>query len=207
LGQIYTFLSKWTKIDDLLCAYSQPVFEKVAARHKFGPRACGVIGTIACVAAMVFLLGTGAMGAVLVKQFYLEAYGIEAPATVMRQATHTTSDRRGNVTRWRTIEYEYNTREGTRIASKISRPVQELAGVPRGNRLTTRYWEPFATINLPRGAHADATGIGVVGLFALLIAAHMLLLARRFFRWRRHVLAAGAPAAAPMGMRARLAGA
>ena len=80
MGKTYEFLSKWTKIDDVLSIYSQPIFERVVTKYNLGPRGrfrlgCGAIQY--CTAA-VFVICAAAMLGLLGKQLYLETYSTDA---------------------------------------------------------------------------------------------------------------------------------
>lgn len=192
MGKAYDFLSKWTRIDDVLSIYSQTIFERVVKKYNFGARGSLGIGCLSSVTAAVFVVCAAAMSGLLGKQLYLESYGIAAQATIVTQAAHTSADGGSRTARWRDIEYAFTTRDGQHILSNVSRPARELKGIPPDqNRLTVAYWERFPSVNLPDGFRFKALELTTLALFFAVCAMHFLVLAWRFFGWRRRIQSLG----------------
>ena len=86
MGKTYEFLSKWTKIDDVLSIYSQSSFEKVAKKYNFGSRGWFGVGCAGVITAAVFIICAAAMLWLLGMQLYLDTYGLDAQATITTQS-------------------------------------------------------------------------------------------------------------------------
>ena len=129
-----------------------------------------------------------ALSTLIAKQLYLEAYGMEAVATVTNVSFTTTALRRPH-TQWKKIDYEFTTLEGTQIKGMLNWPTSEIPGLPGGKRLTVVCWERFPSINLPRGARAEVLGIATVALVFLLCVVQFGCLSRRFIIRRRGLIA------------------
>jgi hypothetical protein len=187
VSKTYQFLSKWTKIDAILCIYSQRLFETMARKYDFGPRASIALGCLSGVMAAVFVICAVAISSRMGKQLYLETYGIAARANITVQSIHIDFDRRsGRHTQWRDIKYEFTTQDGQRIASHINRPVQELTSIPaHENSFTTAYWEWFPSVNLPQGFRFKAFELIALASLLAALALHFSVSAWRFFAWRR----------------------
>jgi hypothetical protein len=197
MGKTYEFLSKWTKIDNVLSIYSQRIFERVVTKYNLGRRGSLGIGCVSSFTAAVFVICAAVMSGLLGKQLYLETYGIDAQATIITQSTHMTADRRSRHTQWRDIEYEFTTRDGQHIVSNISRPVEELTSIPpHQNRFAIAYWDQFPSVNLPHGVRFKALELIAMALFFAVCALHFIVLAWRFFGWRRRILSSSETAGA-----------
>jgi hypothetical protein len=183
-GGVYAFLSKWTKIDHILGAYSQPIFEKLARRYYRGPVATGVAAIVSLVLALGMVTGAGALSAVVGKPFYLDAYGTEAAGTVTDLSFHTNSYRHRQ--RRETIRYEFTTRDAAKIAARLDRPALELSGIPDQSHFTVLYWERFPSVNMPRGYRVQMGIILFLMPIFVLAALTFALLSWRLFRWRQN---------------------
>lgn len=198
MGKTYEFLAKWTKIDDILSIYSQTIFEKVVKKYNFGARGSFGCGCLSSVTAAVFVICAAAMSGLLGKQLYLEAYGIAAQATIVTQASHKSADGGSRNAHWRDIEYEFTTRDGHHLVSNLSRPARELTSIPpHQTRFTIVYWERFPSINLPDGFRFSALELTAMALFSAVVAMHFLVLAWRFFGWRRRIRSLDGTVGAP----------
>jgi hypothetical protein len=137
VSKIYAFLSKWTKIDDVvLSACSAAIFARTARKYAFTPRMWGVQAIAGIVFAVVMFLSACALFMVAVKQYGLDAYGVETVGTVTD-----VSFRLDSKSEWETVIYEFTTHQGATIKAKLYRPVHELSGLR--NPFTVVYWERF----------------------------------------------------------------
>jgi hypothetical protein len=190
---IYPFLSKWTRIDAaILSAYSQPVFERVARKHSFGPRAWMLQNISGMLIALVLLVGGLAMIAVAAKQSLLDAYGTRTPGIVKNVSVRT--DTYGHKIKRQTLDYAFTTGQGATIEARLERPAQELSGVLDHDHLVVVYWDRFPDINAPRGVRRGGLGLVFLGVFFMLCGVHFGCIVRRGIRWRRSLLAASASA-------------
>jgi hypothetical protein len=108
VSKIYAFLSRWTKFDAVvLSAYSAAIFARTARKYAFTPRIWGVQAIAGIVIAVVMFVGACALFMVAVKQYGLDAYGIETVGTVTD-----VSFRLDSKTEWETVIYEFTTHQG-----------------------------------------------------------------------------------------------
>lgn len=187
MSRIRTFLSKWTAFDQLAAAYSQPVFERVMAKHGFGRRGVTALAIFGGAVAIAFSLGAGALLATAAKDRYLQSYGREAAAAVTHRSFTTTTGKHGTKTVWQTLDYRFTTRSGEPIAARFSRPLAEFAAAHRGNAFTVVYWSEFPSINQPKGMRSEVPIILFLATMLALFVAHLLLLVGRLWRWREVV--------------------
>jgi hypothetical protein len=179
VSKIYAFLSRWTKIDNaVLSPYSAAIFARMARKYAFTPRIWGVQAIAGIVIAVAMFVGACALFMVPVKQYGLDAYGIETVGTVTD-----VSFRHDSKTEWETVIYEFTTLQGATIKAKLDRPVQELSGLR--NPFTVVYWERFPTVNSPRGVQPNG-GAMFLAPFFLLFGVHFACLSRRILYWRRN---------------------
>jgi hypothetical protein len=191
MSGIYPFLSKWTRIDGaILCAYSQPVFERVARKHDFGPRAWMFQNIAGILIAIMLLIGGLAIIGAAARQSLLDAYGSSAPGVVKHVSFRTNSY--GRKTKWQMLDYEFTTGQGASIKARLERPVQEWSGVVDHDRLVVVYWDRFPAINAPRGVRRGGGALVLLGALFMLCGVHFVCFVRRGIRWRRSLLAASA---------------
>jgi hypothetical protein len=183
VSKIYAFLSRWTKIDAVvLSAYSAEIFARTARKYAFTPRIWGVQAIAGIVFAAVMFVSACALFMVAVKQYALDAYGIEAVGAVTD-----VSFRHEYKSEWETLIYEFTTHQGATVKAKLSRPVLELSGLR--NPFTVVYWERFPTVNSPRGVQRNGGAIVLAPVF-LLAGVHFACLSRRMLYWSRNAFVA-----------------
>lgn len=193
MNGIYPFLSKWTRIDSaILCAYSQPVFERVARKYDFGPKVWMLQSIGGMLIALLMWVGGIAFVTVSVKQSLLDAYGTSTPGVVKNVSFRTESY--GHKTKWQTLDYEFTTGQGATIEARLDRPVREWSGVLDHHHLVVVYWDRFPELNAPRGVHRGGGALVLLGVLFMLGGVHFLCFVRRGLRWRRSLLAASASA-------------
>jgi hypothetical protein len=158
--------------------YSAAIFARMARKYAFTPRIWGVQAIAGIVIAVAMFVGACALFMVPVKQYGLDAYGIETVGTVTD-----VSFRHDSKTDWETVIYEFTTHQGATIKAKLDRPVQELSGLR--NPFTVVYWERFPTVNSPRGVQPNG-GAMFLAPFFLLFGVHFACLSRRILYWRRN---------------------
>ena len=130
-------------------------------------------------------LGAGLMFAFAAKSRYLDVYGIETPGRIL-DVSFDDDYRR---TKWKKLNYEFNTSAGEAVQGQLDRPLYELKSLPDGDRFTVLYWQQFPNVNAPRGIQSN---VGIM----LFIAAVLLsggvtyaCLAWRVLRWRKSLVA------------------
>ena len=186
MSKIYAFLSKWTKFDNVvLSPYSAEIFARMARQYGFTPLGCGLQAILGIVIAAGLFFGAYALFMVGVKQYALDAYGIETAGTVTN-----VSFRHDYKSEWETVIYQFTTHQGATIKAKLDRPVQELSGLR--TPFTVVYWERFPTISSPRGVQRNGGFVIVLALLFLLFGVHFVCLSRRMLHWRRNGFAASA---------------
>ena len=179
MSKIYAFLSRWTKIDAaVLSPYSAAIFARIARQYGFTPLGCGLQAILGIVIAAGMFFGAYALFMVAVRQYALDAYGIETVGAVTD-----VSFRHDSKTEWETVIYEFTTHQGATIKAKLDRPVHELSGLR--NPFTVVYWERFPTVNSPRGVQRNGGAIVLAPVF-LLAGVHFACLSRRMLYWRRN---------------------
>ena len=111
MSKAYNFLSKWTKIDELLAPYNSEIFERIAASH--GRRIMAVIATAAVVMLCPGIAITSYVVASGLQRLYLAAVGVETQAVVLDVVLDPPT-RRGS-SEWATVKYAFQARNGKSI--------------------------------------------------------------------------------------------
>jgi hypothetical protein len=187
VGKIYPLLSKWTVIDALLAPFSDKLFEKVARKYAYRPRAWSFFAAVSAVMGSVLLVVACAGFAMVGKHLYLNTYGVKALGTVTSDTSDIRKDGKGREIQWDTIRYTFTTRQGATIKDEITRRTSELLSVPSANVITILYWERFPSINAPRGVRMDILETAGVAAMCGLGGLHIVCIARRMVRWRRRL--------------------
>ena len=181
MGKAYDFLSKWTKIDELLAPYNSEIFERIAA--SYGRR---IMAFIAAVALLMLCLGiavTSYIGVSGLQRVYLAAAGIETQAAVLDVVLDPPT-RRGS-SEWATVKYVFQAGNGESISDSIRRPPWEAADVVPGKRIELLYAEQFPRINLPRIGFRNSGYLAFLGLLSLAFSVHFALFLMKYRTWRR----------------------
>lgn len=193
MSRIVDFLSEWTVLGEVLAAFNQSRFEKMAARRRYGPRGWGFLAAIGRVMAVGFTLGACVLAAAGAEQPFLETYGVEATGVVNGVSFHMEPDGPRMSFRkapWKRVAYGFTTLEGEPIKGVVYRPVRELSNFPKEDRFTVLYWEWFPSVNWPREVRRNSGEAFMVSAILLFFALFSGCLSRRMFRWRRLLLAA-----------------
>lgn len=180
MGKAYNFLSKWTKIDELVAPYNSKIFERIAANH--GRRVMAGIAIVAIVMLCPGIAITGYIVASGLQRLYLAAMGVATQAVVLEVILDPPS-RRGS-SQWATIKYVFQASDGNSISESIRRPPWEIADVVPGQRIELLYAEQFPWINLPRIGFRNSGYLAFLGLLGLAFVVHLVLFLMKYRVWR-----------------------
>lgn len=188
MSSTYKFLSKWTRIDELLAPYSDRIFAKVAEGH--GPRMMGVAYGASFVMLAITLLGAAFLVTLASKQVALDVFGVTTTATIKTQSFDTTTDRRGDSTHWTTISYAFSAADGSvRDAQvRIKRPAREPrepTGLSSGTLVSVIYWDRFPTVQSLVQVRENYFGLALGLIGFLLFGVHTICFRSRYISWRR----------------------
>ena len=180
MGKVYDFLSRWTRIDELLAPYNALIFEKVAAGHGRTLMAVGAVAGV--LVGGLAVAATGTLTFTLMQRAYLIIGGIETQA-VVDDLVHDTPTRRGT-SDWATLLYSFESRGGEKISDSIRRAPWEFSGIVRGRQIELLYAERWPSINLPRVGFRNSVYLIFNSVLGLLFSVHVLLFLTRYLRWR-----------------------
>lgn len=186
MGKAYNFLSKWTKIDELLAPYNSEIFERIAA--SYGRRVMAVIATVALVMLCPGIAITSYVVVSGLQRLYLAAVGVETQAVVLDVALDPPT-RRGS-SEWATVKYAFQARDGKSISESIRRPPWEVADVMPGKPIELLYAEHWPSINLPRIGFRNSGYLAFLGLLGLAFVVHLVLFLMKYRAWRRRLMTA-----------------
>lgn len=186
MRKVYDFLSRWTKIDELLAPYNARIFEKIAERYGRTMMAVGAGVGIAML--IVSIAITGVVAAYGLQRLYMVTHGVEVQASIVKIAIGPPStDRRGQTSRMTTLNYAFTTRNGETITDTIRREQWELAGLAERSRIAVLYAERWPHINIPRIGLRNSSLLVFSVLLGFLFSLHMVCYLRRYRTWRRQI--------------------
>lgn len=188
MGKAYDFLSKWTRIDDLLAPYNAGIFEKIANSYGHALMVSAVVGLIMLCAGIA---GLGSLAVTGVQRAYLAASGVETQAVVLDVVLD--PPRRRKPSDMATVKYEFETRSGEKISDAIRRFPSEIADLSRGRRVELLYAEGWPQINLPRPGFRNSGYLAFMFFLCLAFDVHLTLFLIRYWAWRRRKRAALQP--------------
>ena len=187
MGRVYDFLSRWTKIDELLAPYNARIFEKMAAAY--GPRMMAV-GAATGIAMLIVSTGvTSVLAAYGLQRLYLVTYGAEVHATIVKIATDPSSGRGRPSSQTTSMTYAFVAHNGETVTSTIRRAQWEFAGPTHPSRTPVLYAENWPQINIPRLGLRNSSLLAFSGLLGFSFSVHTVCLLRRYRIWRRTFLA------------------
>lgn len=183
MGKVYDFLSRWTKIDELLAPYSARIFEKVATRYG---RTMMAVGAGVGIAMLIASIGaTGVLATYGLQRLYLVTHGVEVHATVVEIATDPSSGRGRPSSQMTAMTYAFAARNGETVTSTIRREQWEFAGITQRSRPPVLYAENWPKINIPRVGLRNSSLLAFSLVLGLVFSVHMVCFLRRYRTWRR----------------------
>ena len=183
MGKVYDFLSRWTKIDELLAPYSAPIFEKVATGYG---RTMMAVGAGVGIAMLIASIGaTGVLAAYGLQRLYLVTYGVEVHATVVEIVTDPSSGRGRPASQMTAMTYAFTARNGETVTGTIRREQWEFAGITRRSKPPVLYAENWPQINIPRVGLRNSPLLAFSLILGVVFSVHMLCFLRRYRTWRR----------------------
>ena len=183
MGKVYGFLSRWTKIDELLAPYSARIFEKVATRYG---RTMMAVGAGVGIAMLIASIGaTGVLATYGLQRLYLVTHGVEAQATIVEIVTDPSSGRGPPSRQMTAMTYAFTARNGETVTGTIRREQWEFASITRRSKPPVLYAESWPQINIPRVGLRNSSLLAFSLILGFVFSVHMLCFLRRYRTWRR----------------------